>query len=203
MNPNVLRRFVILMGTALLVLITVTALLPEFLDRPPGDYDTRVGDLRLKDKKYDEALAAFDRALKESPNHRGAMMGRALVFIQTKQYGKARAELTALIAFLGKTLEKDDSTGRATLAAAYANRGIVYDREGRYEQALKDYIMALRVDEETVSGPGLIDKILYGTPRPSTVRKRAQYLYEQLKLPPEKRLMRVPELDAKQRMHKP
>lgn len=203
MNPDVLRRYVTYMGVALLVLIAVLAILPEFTSRPLGDYEARVGDIRLKDKKYDEALAAFDEALKKSPNHRGAMMGRALVFIRTKQNGKAVAELTALIAFLTKTLEKDDPTGRATLAAAYANRGIVHDREGRYKKALEDYVMALKTDEETVSGPGLIDKILYGTPRPSNVRKRAQYIHEQLKLPPEKRLMRVPEIDAKQRMHKP
>ncbi|MEN8194982.1 MAG: tetratricopeptide repeat protein [Pseudomonadota bacterium] len=203
MNPNVLRRFVIYMGVALLVLIPVTLFWHEIADRPPGDYETKVGDIRLKDKKYDEALAAFDEALKESPNHRGAMMGRALVFIRTKQNDKAVAELTALIDFLTKTLQKDDPTGRATLAAAYANRGIVHDREGRYKKALEDYVKALQTDEDTVSGPGLIDKILYGTPRPSTVRKRAQYIYEQLKLPPEKRLMRVPKIDAGQRMHKP
>ena len=47
------------------------------------------------------------------------------------------------------------------------------------------------------------DKILYGTSQPSTVRKRAIYLGQQLALPPEKRLLRVPEADAEQRMYKP
>jgi hypothetical protein len=35
------------------------------------------------------------------------------------------------------------------------------------------------------------------------VLKRAQYLEQQLKLPPEKRVLRVPEIDAEQRMYKP
>jgi hypothetical protein len=35
------------------------------------------------------------------------------------------------------------------------------------------------------------------------VLKRAQYIYEQLQLPEGQRLMRIPELDAEQRMYKP
>ena len=44
---------------------------------------------------------------------------------------------------------------------------------------------------------------LYGAEDVSTVRDRAQYIYEQLQLPDDQRLMRVPELDEKQRMYKP
>ena len=93
--------------------------------------------------------------------------------------------------------------GRGTLAAAYANRGILRDRGGHYKEALDDYISALKTDMGALDGPNIFDKVLYGTPRPSTVQKRAQYLYEQLKLPPEKQLLRVPEMDAQQRMYKP
>ena len=45
--------------------------------------------------------------------------------------------------------------------------------------------------------------MIYGTPNPSTVRQIVRYIIkEQLALPPEKRLLRVPEIDAAQRMHK-
>ncbi|MDP6346070.1 MAG: tetratricopeptide repeat protein, partial [Alphaproteobacteria bacterium] len=104
--------------------------------------------------------------------------------------------------WLEKNVSPDDPTGRGVLAAAYANRGIVRDRQGAHESALADYIKALQVDEESVSGPGLGYKILYD-PRPSTVRDRARYIYEQLKLPEKERLLRVPELDAESRMYKP
>ena len=89
------------------------------------------------------------------------------------------------------------------LASAYANRGIAHDRAGLYEKALEDYVNSLKVDQETVEGPGVIHKILYGGDDVSTVRDRARYIYEQLQLPEDQRLMRVPELDQKQRMYKP
>ena len=108
-----------------------------------------------------------------------------------------------MIDYLEKTLEPNDATGRGALAAAYANRGIAFDRQGRYEKALDSYIAALKVDDEVVEGPGVVHRILYANPRPSTVRDRARYIYEQLQKPPEERVMRIPELDERQRMYKP
>ena len=108
-----------------------------------------------------------------------------------------------LIQFLNRTLKPDDRTGIGVLAAAYANRGILHDQAGRYEKALADYIAALKTDAGVLEGPSLFDKIIYGTPRPSTVRDRAIYLKQQLALPPDKRILRVPEVDAEQRMYKP
>lgn len=201
MNPRVLRRFVIIMAIATFVTFAATVAY-KYVAPPPGDYEVRKGDILLSDKKYPESIEWFDKALERTPNHRGALMGRAAAFIQLEQYPEAVAELDYLIAFLNKTLEPDDGTGLGVLAAAYANRGIVNDRQGKYERALADYIKSLRTDEDTVSGPDFIYKILYD-PRPSNVRKRAQYIYEQLKLPEGQRLMRVPELDAEQRMYKP
>jgi len=203
MNPRVLRRFITYMLVAILITGAAYFAIQNFASRPPGDYYTEVGGNRLNDGQYDKALKNFDRALKEQPNHRGALMGRALVFIARKQYPKAIAELDYLVKFLNRTLEADDKTGRAVLAAAYANRGIVYDREGRYKKALKDYVESIRTDAKAVEGPGLVNKILYGNSRPSTIRNRAKYIYEQLKLPKGKRLMRVPALDAKERPYKP
>jgi len=202
-RSRVLKRFIKNMGILILVMFSLWALWEMYAKEAPGDYATREGDIRLTEGNYEEALASFNRALRERPNHRGALMGRALVFIKTKQYDKATAELTYLIDYLRKNLEPDDPTGVGLMAAAYANRGIVHDTKGRYKEALADYIEALRTDQGALDGPGIIDKVIYGTPNPSTVRDRAIYLKEQLALPPEKRLLRVPEIDAEQRMHKP
>jgi len=202
-SPKVVRRFVILMGVATFVMFSAWAVLNNYLQSPPGDFEVRQGDILLGDKKYDEAIERFNTALEVSPDHRGALMGRALAFLQTERFNEADAEFTYLINYLKKNLAADDVTGVAVYAAAYANRGILYDRAGQYEKALADYIQALRIDEGAVDGPSLVDKVLYGTPRPSTVRKRARYLHEQLALPPEKRLLRMPEKDAEQRMYKP
>ena len=73
----------------------------------------------------------------------------------------------------------------------------------RYEKAVADYIEALKIDEGAVDGPSLIDKVVYGTPRPATVRQRAIYLSEQFALPEHERILRIPEKDAEQRMYKP
>ena len=203
MNPRVVRRFVFLMAILTVGTFVGWDILSDFVQRAPGDYETEMGGQRLVDGEYDEAMAYFDAALVEEPNHRGALMGRALVYIATERYREAIAELDYLIAFLRQTLQPDDLTGHGVLAAAHANRGIVLDRQGEYEAALESYIAALNTDEESVDGPGVIHKILYGSEDVSTVRDRARYIYEQLQLPEEERLMRVPEIDDEQRMYKP
>jgi tetratricopeptide (TPR) repeat protein len=203
MNPRVLRRFIFLLAILTVVVFVSRDLLREFTERAPGDYETEVGTHRMEDGRYDEALEHYDKALDEEPDHRGALMGRAIVFIQTERYDQAIAELDYLIDFLTGTLEEDDTTGRGVLAAAYSNRGVIHDRLGKYEKALKDYVSALNTDEGTVSGPDVVHKILYGSEKVSSVRERAQYIYEQLQLPESERLMRIPELDAKQRMYRP
>ncbi len=203
MSSALLKRFIFLAAIATVVMFVFWDVMRTYVHREPGDYHTEMGSNRLADELYDEALGHFDQALAESPNHRGALMGRALVFISTERYDDALAELDHLIAYLEENLEPDDRTGRGVLAAAYANKGIVLDRTARYEGALEAYVDALRVDAGAVDGPGVVHKILYGSERVSTVHDRAVYLHEQLQLPEEERLLQVPEIDALQRMHKP
>ena len=185
------------------VMFTVWALVRCFMNRPPGDYETEVCDIRLKDKKYDEAVEAADIALKKMPNHRGAIMCKALVYISQKQYREASDQLDYLINFLEKNIEDDDKTGIGTLAAAYANRGIIKDRNEDYEGALKDYVKALGIDHDAVAGPGLGTVILNYKFKSSSVRERALYLNEQLQLPKNERILKIEELDKGQVMHKP
>ena len=185
------------------VMFTAWALVRSFMNRPPGDYGTEVCDMRLKDKLYDKAIQAANTALEKTPNHRGAIMCKALVFISQKMYLEANEELNYLINFLEKSLEDDDKTGKGTLAAAYANRGIIKDRNKNYEEALKDYVKALGIDHESVAGPGLGTIILNYKFKSSSVKERALYLNEQLQLPENERVLSIKELDEGQVMHKP
>ena len=202
-NTNILKRFIIYMAILTFVMFTVWGFVRSFMDRPPGDYETEVCDIRLKDKKYKQALEAANEALSKTPNHRGAMMCKALVFISEKKYIKAEEVLSDLIIFLEKNLEDDDKTGIGTLAAAYANRGIIKDRNKKYEEALKDYVKALGIDHEAVAGPGLGTVILNYKFKSSSVKERALYLNEQLQLPEDERVLSIKELDEGQVMHKP
>ena len=202
-NANVLKRFVIYMAILTFVMFTVWGFVKSFMNRPPGDYETEVCDIRLKDKKYEQALEAANKALNKSPNHRGAMMCKALVFISEKKYNEADKVLSNLIVFLEKNLESDDRTGIGTLAAAYANRGIIKDRNKNYNGALKDYVKALGIDHEAVAGPGLGTVILNYKFKSSSVKERALYLNEQLQLPEDERVLSIKELDEGQVMHKP
>jgi len=202
-NVKVLKRFVIYMAILTFVMFTVWGFVRSFMDRPPGDYETEVCDIRLKDKKYAQALEAANKALSKSPNHRGAVMCKALVFISEKKYIEAEKTLNNLIIFLKKNLEDDDRTGIGTLAAAYANRGIIKDRNKNYEGALQDYVKALGIDHEAVAGPGLGTIILNYKFKSSSVKERALYLNEQLQLPKDERVLSIKELDEGQVMHKP
>ena len=185
------------------VMFTVWALVRSFMNRPPGDYETEVCDMRLKDKLYDQALQAANTALEKSPDHRGAIMCKALVFISQKMYLEATEELNYLINFLEKTVKDDDLTGVGTLAAAYANRGIIKDRKKDYQGALQDYLKALGIDHKAVAGPGLGTVILNYKFKSSSVKERALYLNEQLQLPESERVLKIQELDEGQVMHKP
>lgn len=201
---NVWQR--LLLSVALLIGICVlgTGVVHYWTNQPPGDYETELGTLRLEDGHFEMAMAHYDNALLAAPVHRGAMMGRALVLLQTEDYSGSIAQLSELIDTLDQEKAGNhDGADRAVLAAAYANRGIARDRMGDYERALADYAMSLKTDEKIVSGPGVIRKILYGSAHVSTVRSRAVYLYEQLQKPEVERVMRVPRIDALQRMHRP
>ena len=203
MNARVLKRFIVYLAILTFIMFTVWALVRSFMNRPPGDYETEVCDNRLKDKLYDKAIQAANTALEKTPNHRGAIMCKALVFISQKMYLEANEELNYLINFLEKTIEDDDLTGIGTLAAAYANRGIIKDRNKNYEEALKDYVKALGIDHESVAGPGLGTIILNYKFKSSSVKERALYLNEQLQLPENERVLSIKELDEGQVMHKP
>ena len=191
------------MAIATFVMFTVWAFVRSYMNRPPGDYETEVCDIRLKDKIYDEAMEAANKALAKTPNHRGAIMCKALIYISQKDYANANNELDYLIKYLESNLETDDLTGIGTLAAAYANRGIIKDRNKNYEGALADYIKALGIDHESVAGPGLGTIILNYKYKSSSVKNRALYLNEQLQLPEAERVLSIKELDEGQVMHKP
>ncbi|HRK96315.1 MAG TPA: tetratricopeptide repeat protein, partial [Rhodospirillales bacterium] len=85
-NAAILRRFIVLVAAATFSMFTLWAVVREMIDAPPGDYEVRQGDIMLGDGKFEGAIGRFDAALAVSPEHRGAMMGRAIALLELGRF---------------------------------------------------------------------------------------------------------------------
>ena len=162
-----------------------------FTETTPGENRFRLASKYLEDGNYDEALQIFDEVLVENAGYKEAHLAKAITLLQMGRFDESRRSFDRAIGL-------DNN-----YAQAYADRGILNDRDGRYEAALHDYRKALKLDPELAEGPGWLWRFLRNIPDPPpTIADRANYLEEQLKKPERERLLRVPELDSKQRMYK-
>jgi tetratricopeptide (TPR) repeat protein len=160
-------------------------------EEDPGEYNVKKGNYRLEDGQFDEAVKEFNIALDKNPDMTNAHLGLAITYMQTNKPDMAMAEFN-------RTIELAPE-----MAAAYANRGILYDRLSEYERALADYRKALALDPEILEGPGFLWRFMRNIEeKPPTILQRADYLEAELAKPPEERLLKVPEIDKKQRMYK-
>lgn len=145
-NPGVLKRFIKYMALLTFVMFSAWAIVKMAQNTVPGDMEVRQGDIFLQDDKYERAIAKFDEALEVQPDHRGALGGKGVSLMALERYQEAEQVLDYSIEYLTANLEDDDPTGIGALSAAYANRGIIKDRAGRYQEALDDYIEAVKID---------------------------------------------------------
>lgn len=153
-----------------------------------SEYDRATRD--FKDRLYKDALEHYNLALNIDPEGEGALRGKA-----------------DSLSLLGEHLDALDIYNQLIglnpqQAAYYANRGIINDRLGRYEQAIVDYELAYKLDSELDDGPGWLTRFLrnqQGTP--ATILARAQYLRYQLSLPVGERVLHDEKQDGKQRPH--
>jgi len=161
------------------------------LETIPGQNKYRLGNKYLEDGNFKEALQVFDEVLVEHADYKEAHLAKAITLLQMERFDESRASFNRAVGL--------DSQ----YAQAYANRGILNDRVGRHETALHDYRKALKLKPELSEGPGWLWRFLRNIPDPPpTIADRADYLEEELKKPESERLIRVPELDSKQRMYK-
>lgn len=159
--------------------------------RNPGDLPYLEANTLFEDGEYERALAKYDEALAIDDNHIHALRGRARTLMQLQRFPESLAVFDAAVA-------------RAPdFGATYANRGILHDRMGDYEKAIADYEQALALDPELAEGPHWLTRFLRNQPqKPPGIAERAAYLRAELAKPESERLLRVPELDSKQRSYK-
>lgn len=161
------------------------------LETTPGENKYRLGNKYLEDGDYKDALQLFDEVLAEHTEYKEAHLAKAITLLQMERFDESRESFNRAIGLDNR------------YAQAYANRGILNDRVGRHEAALHDYRKALKLNPELAEGPGWLWRFLRNIPdRPPTIADRADYLEAELKKPESERLIRVPELDSKQRMYK-
>jgi tetratricopeptide (TPR) repeat protein len=175
----------------LLVIIGLVFYWRTGVEKNPGDYNVRKGNYRLEDGQYEEAVKEFSEALGKNPDHPMARLGLAVTYMQMGDSGGALDEFNRVI------------ENNPELAPAYADRGILYDRMGEHKKALADYKKAIELDPEILEGPGWLWRFMRNVDeKPPTIKDRAAYLEEELAKPKDERLLRIPEVDKKQRMYK-
>ncbi len=157
----------------------------------PGENKYRLANRYLEDGKNEEALNVFNEALSLNPEYKEAFLGKAITLMQLERYDESRALFDQAITLDG------------SFAEAYANRGILNDRTGNFEKAAEDYRTAISLKPKLAKGPGRLWKFLHNVSgKVPTIADRADYIEAELKKPEEERLLRVPEIDARQRMYK-
>lgn len=157
----------------------------------PGDQAYLSGNNLFEDENYEHALQAYQQALDEAPEHIHALRGKARSLLKLTRYQEALQVFNEAIA------------KAPNFAGTYANRGILYDWMGRHREALADYERALQMDGGLGEGPSWITRFFRLQPeKPPTIVERARYLREQFAKPETERLLRVPEMDEKQRPYK-
>lgn len=162
-----------------------------FIERIPGNTAYQEGELFFEDGEYGEALAKYEEALAEQPEAPHYVRAKARALTQLGRHDEA-------LRWFDRAVELQPFFG-----GTYANRGILYDRMGEFEKAVVDYEKALKLDESTGEGPHWLIRFLRNQPEPPpTIADRLAYLKQELAKPESERVLRVPELDEKQRTYK-
>lgn len=156
----------------------------------PGQNAYISGEKLFEDGDYERALIEYETALDQDPEAPYLARAKARVLMQLGRNDEA-------LQWFGRAVELQPFFG-----GTYANRGILYDRMGRYELAMQDYEKALELDEEIGEGPHWLTRFLRKQPeKPPTVKERLEYLKLEMAKPVEERLLRMPEIDEEQRTY--
>ena len=107
---------------ALLILLLIPGLSPaqdvqSYIDQ--GVKNSQAG-------KYDQALQAFDQALKLKPNDPALITYKGIVYYAKGDNGKA-------LQLFEEVIKKNPSFGRA-----YYQRGMIYEKQEKFDQAVTD-----------------------------------------------------------------
>ena len=171
----------------LFLLFTGWLLWDHFINRPPEMKYYLSANTAFKDKRYSSSLESYLKAFQFNQNDTYIIEGIARSYMQLNDFENS-------LKYFKLSITVDPK-----FAPAYANLGVLYDREKDYENAIKNYEIALLIDHELSKGMHWIDRLLYDVREtPPTIMDRLIYLKAQMRLPVDKRILSIEKIDNKQ-----
>lgn len=174
-----------------------------FVAPPPTEMQVQAGDDLLAGGDYRRAAAAFDQALAIDPDDRAALMGKARALAHLGDLEGAEQVLDRVILLLNSSPHAEDTALRGQLAAAYGRRGQLNDLLARYDRALSDYVRSLTLDAAAAETAGFKELQAGRTVTLSAIRDRVEFLYKQLQLPEDQRVLVQPAVEQAEAPHRP
>ena len=120
------------------LLLTIATVLPSGIacGQEQADLCVKQGDAHIEAGEYDQAIVAYDEAIRLNPRSVGSYYGRGNAHLAQREYNLAIADYEAAI-----RLDPE-------FALAHNNRGLAYAEVGQHDQAMTDYDAAIRLDPE-------------------------------------------------------
>jgi len=180
-------RILVRISIVLFILFSSWLIWEHFVKRPPELKHYLTANTAFKDKNYDLSLEEYFNALKYNKLDVYIIEGIARSYMELNQYLEAKEYFYMAIDL------------NPNFAPAYANLGVLYDRQKQYMKAVSYYKKAISIDNELSEGMHWLDRLLYDVREtPPTILERSKYIEEQLKLPLNERVLSVPQLDEEQ-----
>jgi len=88
-------------------------------------------------KKWDEAIALYNKAIKENPNYGYAFISKGIAYMSEGNLDKAIANYSESIDVSPEFTE------------AYQNRGVLYEFKGQFNKAIADFDKAIAADPQS------------------------------------------------------
>ncbi len=171
----------------LFILFSIWLIYDHFVKRPPEVKHYLKANNAFKDRDYELALQEYLSSLNYNNNDVYFLEGVARAYMELSFYKEAEQ-------FFIKAINIDPNFG-----PAYANLGVLYDRQKKYELAITNYKLAYKLDTDLSKGMHWLDRLLYDVREtPATIIDRASYLEKQLSLPISERVLSIPNIDEQQ-----
>ncbi|MBU1342569.1 MAG: tetratricopeptide repeat protein [Proteobacteria bacterium] len=115
-----------------------------------GWKDFGAGKEYYQQSSYNNAIKKFSESIKQNPTHWNFYYYRGLAYIKLKKTNFAIRDLTKSLELLPTVDTWYSKLPKDEWALIYVRRGMLYNEEGVYDLALKDYIQALELDSNCV-----------------------------------------------------